>query len=121
MLPRGSTAKAGSTGRVDLGICLGRRRLDPDFDQTENLEGLGWRSIIKATFKVPAGSNLPVRDQGPWASRLHVIKEDSMKARLLRERFSSFGFADGNHDRPWVKSDFRLIWSTWPPAGGRVS
>jgi len=45
----------------------------------------------------------------PWQVGWHVIKRfhegEASEGTLL-----SFGFADGNHDPAWVKSDFRLIW-----------
>jgi hypothetical protein len=83
---------------------------DPDFDHTKNLGGIPMAEYYQGHLQGANQEEIFHFVTRHWSNRIRVIKEDSMKVQLPKGTLLSFGFADGNHDPAWVKSDFRLIW-----------
>jgi SAM-dependent methyltransferase len=113
----GGTAKlarlAQATGKLVWVIDV----FDPAFDHTKNTKGDQMADLYHGYLQSSSQEEVFQAVTKPWADCIHVIKEDSRKARLPDETRLAFGFGDGNHDPIWVKNDFRLIWSHLLPGG----
>jgi hypothetical protein len=88
---------------------------DPEFDVTVSSGG-----PVMADLYLEALAGRDQRSVFDSVTRdcrnLVVLAEDSAKAQVPAERLA-FGYIDGNHSAPYVRSDFELVWSRLSPGG----
>jgi SAM-dependent methyltransferase len=113
----GGTAKLASLAEVSGKRVWVIDVFNPDFDHTRNESGDSMAALYHGILNSSSQEEIFREVTKPWAARIQVIKEDSMKAHLPEGARLAFGFTDGNHDPAWVRSDFRLVWRHLVPGG----
>lgn len=92
---------------------------DPDFDQTECLEGVSMADFYRDYFE-EVGADRDQRSVYDGVTRnrpnLVTLEADSATVEVPAEALC-FAFVDGNHSAEYVRSDFETVWRLLSPGG----
>lgn len=92
---------------------------DPDFDQTECLQGVSMADFYRSYFD-EVGADRDQRsvydEVTAGCSNIVTLAEDSATVALPTEALC-FAFVDGNHSAEYVRGDFEKVWGLLSPGG----